>query len=168
MSTRREFLSRALTIGASLAAARAGAQASSSTPLRVLILGGTGNIGPYHVRAAVARGHHVSVFSRGVTSADLPAGVERLIGDRNGNLGSIENRDWDAVIDLATYGPGWVRTLGEVVRDRTQHYVFVSTVSVYDDPASNAETNEDSRVFTYEGAVDPYSLVNDDKNYGAL
>ena len=168
MSTRREFLSRALTIGAALAAARASAQANSSTPLRVLILGGTGNIGPYHVRAAVARGHHVAVFSRGATSADLPAGVERLIGDRNGNLASIENRDWDAVIDIATYGPGWVRSLGEALRHRTRHYTFISTISVYDDPAANAKTDEDSPVLAYEGSADPYSIITEDEQYGAL
>jgi 2'-hydroxyisoflavone reductase len=91
-----------------------------------------------------------------------------LLGDRNGNLASIEARDWDAVIDLATYGPGWVRSLGEVVRDRTRHYTFVSTISVYDDPASNGETREDSRVLAYEGPVDPYTIVTDDANYGAL
>ena len=168
MSTRRAFLSRALAIAASLSAARASAQADAATPLRILILGGTGNIGPYHVRAAVARGHHVAVFSRGATSADLPAGVERLIGDRNGNLASIENRDWDAVIDIATYGPGWVRSLGEALRQRTRHYTFISTISVYDDPAANAETNEDSPVLAYEGSADPYSIITDDEHYGAL
>jgi len=136
--------------------------------LRVLILGGTGNIGPYHVRAAVARGHHVAVFSRGATSADLPAGVERLIGDRNGNLASIENRDWDAVIDIATYGPGWVRSLGEALRHRTRHYTFISTISVYDDPAANAKTDEDSPVLAYEGSADPYSIITEDEQYGAL
>jgi 2'-hydroxyisoflavone reductase len=171
VSTRRRFLARALATGAALAATRAHGQAGSllaAKPLRLLILGGTGNIGPYHVRAAVARGHHVSVFSRGATSAELPADVERLIGDRNGNLKSIENRDWDAVIDLATYGPGWVRSLGEAVRDHTQHYTFISTISVYDDPASNRETNEDSRVLAYDGSVDPYTIVTDDQHYGAL
>ena len=151
-----------------MAAARAGAQANSATPLRVLILGGTGNIGPYHVRAAVARGHHVAVFSRGATSADLPARVERLIGDRNGNLASIENRDWDAIIDIATYGPGWVRSLGEALRHRTRHYTFISTISVYDEPAANGETNEDSPVLAYDGSADPYSIVTDDSHYGAL
>jgi 2'-hydroxyisoflavone reductase len=168
MSTRREFLSQTLAAGASLAASRARAQPGSRTPLRLLILGGTGNIGPYHVRAAVARGHLVSVFSRGVTAVELPDGVEQLIGDRNGNLASIANRDWDAVIDLATYGPGWVRSLGEVVRDRTRHYTFVSTISVYDDPAGNRETDEDSRVLAYQGSADPYSIVTDDMHYGAL
>jgi 2'-hydroxyisoflavone reductase len=171
VSTRRVFLSQALAAGASLAATRAGGQADSafaSTPLRVLILGGTGNIGPYHVRAAVARGHHVSVFSRGVTPVDLPAGVEQLTGDRNGTLASIKNRDWDAVIDLATYGPGWVRSLGEVVGDHTHHYTFVSTISVYDDPAANGETNEDSPVLAYRGSADPYSITNNGEHYGAL
>ncbi|HEX7237338.1 MAG TPA: NAD-dependent epimerase/dehydratase family protein [Gammaproteobacteria bacterium] len=134
----------------------------------MLVLGGTGNIGPYHVRAAVARGHDVAVFSRGATAADLPAGVERLIGDRNGNLASIENRDWDAVIDIATYGPGWVRSLGEALRHRTRHYTFISTISVYDDPAANGETNEDSPVLAYEGSADPYSIVTEDEHYGAL
>jgi nucleoside-diphosphate-sugar epimerase len=151
-----------------LAAARAGAQANSSAPLRVLILGGTGNIGPYHVRAAVARGHRVAVFSRGATQADLPAGVERLIGDRNADLASIENRDWDAVIDIATYGPGWVRSLGEALRHRTRHYTFISTISVYDDPAANGETTENSPVLVYDGSADPYSIVTEDEHYGAL
>ena len=103
-----------------------------------------------------------------MTSANLPAGVEQLIGDRNGNLESIKNRDWDAVIDLATYGPAWVRSLGEAVRDHTQHYTFISTISVYDDPAANGETNEDSPVLAYEGSADPYSITNNGEHHGAL
>lgn len=172
MSTRRAFLSQAVAVGTSLAlgAARAGAQGrfTPAPPLRLLILGGTGNIGPYHVRAAVERGHHVSVFSRGITHADLPASVERLVGDRNGDLKSIENRDWDAVIDLATFGPGWVRSLGEAIRDRTRHYTFISTISVYDNPAKNRETSEDSPVLAYDGSEDPYSIFTEGEYYGAL
>jgi 2'-hydroxyisoflavone reductase len=171
MSTRRDFLSRAAAVGVSLAATPTFTQdspAAKSDPLRLLILGGTGKIGPYHVRAAADRGHHVSVFSRGITRAELPASVERLNGDRNGDLGSIENRDWDAIIDLATYGPAWVRSLGEAVRDRTKHYAFVSTISVYDNPAANGETNEDSPLLDYEGRSDPYSIVDEGEHYGAL
>lgn len=136
-------------MGTSVLAARMGAQESSPTAshsLRILVLGGTGNIGPYHVRAAVERGHRVSVFSRGFSQANLPAGVERLIGDRRGDLASIMDRDWDAVIDIATFGPGWVRSLGEAIRDRTEHYTFISTLSVYDNPGANDLTREDSPV----------------------
>src|SRR5215469_1164407 len=100
MSTRREFLSQSVAAGSALAfGATRDPPSPSSKALRLLILGGTGNIGPYHVRAAVARGHHVSVFSRGRTAADLPGSVERLIGDRNGDLSAIKRRDWDAVLD---------------------------------------------------------------------
>jgi 2'-hydroxyisoflavone reductase len=74
----------------------------SSRSLRILFLGGTGFIGPHHVRAAVARGHKVSVFNWGRSKSDLPPAVERIVGDRNGDLASIKNRDWDAVIDLQT------------------------------------------------------------------
>jgi hypothetical protein len=53
--------------------------------MRLLILGGTGFIGPFQVRYALSRGHHVTVFNRGKTHpGELPAGVEQLIGDRNG------------------------------------------------------------------------------------
>src|SRR5690348_9904531 len=94
MFSRREFLVQVAAAGSTVAFAGTdsgvtGEASSESKPLRVLILGGTGNIGPYHVRAAVARGHQVSVFSRGRSAAELPAGVERLIGDRNGDLNSI-------------------------------------------------------------------------------
>src|ERR1700722_12425312 len=110
---------------------------SSSKSLRLLILGGTGNIGPYHVRAALSRGHRVSVFSRGKRPSDFPDDVELLTGDLNGNLDSIKNRDWDAVIDVATFGPLWVRLLGEALKDRVKHYTLISTDSVYANPIAN-------------------------------
>jgi len=146
----------------------AGASTAAPTPLRLLILGGTGNIGPYHVRAAVARGHHVSIFSRGRTAAELPAGVEHLVGNRNDDLKAIQGRDWDAVLDIATFGPGWVRTLGEALRGHVGHYTFISTVSVYDNPAANKITDETSRVYAYHGTADPYSVTTEGPDYGAL
>src|SRR5690348_13565116 len=134
MPDRRAFLAEVVAAGAVAMGFAAGGAAeppaASSRPLRILILGGTGNIGPYHVRAAVHRGHHVAVFSRGRTTAELPAGVEHLLGDRSADLSSIQGRDWDAVLDIATFGPNWVRTLGEALRGRVGHYTFVSTVSV--------------------------------------
>jgi 2'-hydroxyisoflavone reductase len=134
---------------------------SSSQTLRILILGGTGNIGPYHVHAALRRGHKVSVFSRGKRSADFPAEVEMLTGDLNGQLESIRNRDWDAVLDAATFGPAWIRTLGEALKGRVRHYTFISTDSVYDDPiASPHGTREEDKVVEYTGTDDPYSITD--------
>ncbi len=63
--------------------------AMPSPPLNILILGGTGFIGPHLVRYAVARGHRVSVFNRGTT---LLPDVEQLAGDREGNLDALKGR----------------------------------------------------------------------------
>jgi 2'-hydroxyisoflavone reductase len=169
MPTRREFLAQATAASGAFALGRSVAAPSADpAALRILILGGTGNIGPHHVRAAVARGHRVSVFSRGRSAADLPSGVEYLVGDRNGQLNSIRGRDWDAVLDIATFGPGWVRTLGEALKGHVGHYTFISTVSVYDNPQANKITDETSPVLAYHGSADPYSVIEEGQDYGAL
>jgi 2'-hydroxyisoflavone reductase len=109
------------------------------------------------------------VFSRGRAHAELPSTVERLTGDRNGNLDAIRHRDWDAVLDVATFGPAWVRSLGEALGDRVGHYTFISTVSVYDNPAANEKTTEDAPVLAYKGTADPYRVVDHvGAEYGAL
>lgn len=112
-------------------------------PLRVLILGGTGFIGPHFVDAAVAAGHSVAVFNRGASVADLPEGVERLQGDRaSGDYASIRDRDWDVAIDLAVYDPEWVTSLGEAMAGRIAKYVYLSSMSVYENDDSAPVRNE--------------------------
>jgi 2'-hydroxyisoflavone reductase len=144
------------------------ANEQKSSPLRILILGGTGIIGPHHVRAAIDRGHSVSIFNRGRRVAMLPESVEQLIGDRAGDLDSIANRDWDAVIDLPTTLPNWVRKAGEVLAQRAKHYTFISSLAVYTGAGAGL-LNEDSPLWEYEGAADPFSLVAFDLSlYGPL
>jgi len=100
------------------------------TPKRLLILGGTGFIGPHMVRYAVERGHEVTIFTRGRAQADLPD-VEHLIGDRDGDLGALEGRNWDVVLDNNTQNYRWAQFSTELLRDAAEHYVFVSSISVY-------------------------------------
>ena len=50
--------------------------------MKILVIGGTGFIGPHVVRALIAGGHEVAVFQRGEHAADLPAGVRQIRGDR--------------------------------------------------------------------------------------
>jgi 2'-hydroxyisoflavone reductase len=172
MRTRRDLLLKTIALAA-VSSGSTGLQAGDDStaaianPRRILILGGTGATGRYYVRAALNRGHSVAVFSRGMTLVNLPPTVESLLGDRNGDLRSITNRDWDAVIDVATYGPGWVRSLGRALKGRVKHYTFISTVNVYDRPANNTETNEDSPVLAYHGDANPYSITQEGEYYGA-
>lgn len=107
------------------------------TPLRILVLGGTGFIGPHQVRYAVARGHKVTLFNRGRTNPGLFAGVEGVeerIGDRAprpGNYDALRTGEWDVVIDNPTTRPRWVREAAAAVKGRAGQYVFISTISVY-------------------------------------
>jgi 2'-hydroxyisoflavone reductase len=133
----------------------------AETPLRILILGGTGFIGPYQVRYAVARGHQVTVFNRGRSQAELPASVEQLIGDRNDDLRALEGRDWDVVIDNPTTLPKWIADVGPILQDRTRHYVFISSVSVYADTSVEG-MDEDTPVLPYQGDEDPMSAYAGD------
>ena len=103
----------------------------SPRPLNILILGGTGFIGPHQVRYAMYRGHQVSIFNRGRTAPELFPGVETLIGDRDGQLDALRGRSWDAVIDNSGYVPRHVRDSVELLRDSVGRYLFTSTGSVY-------------------------------------
>jgi len=109
--------------------------------LRILILGGTGFIGPHQVQYAVERGHTLTLFNRGRTAPELFPGVEQLRGDRAaGDLDSLKGREWDAVIDNSSSNPQWTRDSAQLLKDRAAQYVFISTQSTY---ASRAEIGID-------------------------
>lgn len=136
-TTRREFLGAAGLAGAGMTLLPRMASASitarpSSAPKSMLILGGTGFIGPHTVRTAIENGHEVSIFTRGRSQADLPDGVEQLVGDRNDDLTALEGRSWDVVIDNNARDYRWVQRSTEVLKDATDHYIFVSSISAYD------------------------------------
>ena len=113
-----------------------GIHAPSQQPkakLRILVLGGTSFIGPYHVKYALDRGHTITLFNRGKTNPQLFPGVEKLIGDRNGDLKSLEGREWDVVIDNSATQPKWVELTAGLLQKTVKRYVFTSTRSVYFD-----------------------------------
>jgi 2'-hydroxyisoflavone reductase len=145
-ASRREFLRTAslagagLALGPSLAAAH-GAVAPTATerpsppsrsvaPKKLLILGGTGFIGPNTVKYALARGHEVTILTRGRSGTKVD-GVEHIIADREGDLGVLSSRRWDAVLDNNARDYRWVQRSTKALRDSTAHYVFVSSISAY-------------------------------------
>jgi len=124
----------------------------AARPLRILILGGTGFIGPHEVRYALARGHKLTLFNRGRNPLMWPGEVEELTGDRNtGDLDSLKGREWDVCIDNPTMLPFWVRDAGQVLKGKVGQYVFISTLSV---SASDAPVglDESMPVAKYTGA----------------
>jgi 2'-hydroxyisoflavone reductase len=155
-STRRHFIkvSAAGALGLSVTPGRIFAE-ERVKPLRILILGGTGFTGPNQVKYALSRGHKVTTFNRGKTHpGELPPEVEQLIGDRNGQLDALKNRQWDVCIDNPTTLPAWVRDAGQVLKGNVERYIFISTISVYADTSNGVD--ETAPLAKYEGA-DPFN-----------
>lgn len=103
--------------------------------LRILLLGGTGFIGPHLVHRIVTRGHELTLFNRGRSQpglhAELFTGLENLVGDRGGDLSALEGRSWDVVIDNSGYTPDEVGATAELLKNSVRQYLFTSTRGVY-------------------------------------
>jgi 2'-hydroxyisoflavone reductase len=135
-TTRRAFLAAAGGAGVwACAGARGGPAAGGHPPAprRLLLLGGTGFLGPAVVEAARARGHVVTLFHRGKTRPGLFPGVEELFGDRDGELDALRGRAWDAVVDTSGYVPRVVWQSAELLAPSVDRYLFVSSIAVYAD-----------------------------------
>src|SRR6266480_6874790 len=101
--------------------------------MRLLVLGGTKFLGRAVVEAALAGGHEVTLFNRGRTNPELFPEVERLAGDRDGDLAPLRGRQWDAVIDVPARVPRHVQRATKTLAAEIEHYTFVSSISVYSD-----------------------------------
>jgi 2'-hydroxyisoflavone reductase len=138
MTSRREFLAMSFA-AASFAALPAYAKKSRKpgTPLKILVLGGTGFLGPHFVDAARAKGHKLTLFNRGKTNPTRFSGeefkdIEQLHGDRKTDMKALEGRrKWDAVLDTSAYIPADVTRSAKLLAKRIDQYVLVSTISVY-------------------------------------
>jgi 2'-hydroxyisoflavone reductase len=170
VSFSRRSLFRLSALAASAAVLPAFAGTEPVKPMRLLILGGTGFIGPHQVRYALARGHQVTVFNRGRQKEAWPGPVEELLGDRNGDLKALEGRDWDVCIDNPTTLPVWVRDAARVLKGHVGQYIFISTISAY--AANDKPADETAALATYNGAdamaETMKSLSGDMRLYGPL
>jgi 2'-hydroxyisoflavone reductase len=131
MMKRRTLLALAATAATTIALPAW--TAKKPAPMKILILGGTRFIGLHMTALALARGHTLTFFNRGKTKTDRYPLVERIKGDRNGEIDGLKDRDWDVVIDNSGYVPRHVRLSAELLAPRVKHYVFVSSISVYPD-----------------------------------
>ncbi|HDL01625.1 MAG TPA: NAD-dependent epimerase/dehydratase family protein [candidate division Zixibacteria bacterium] len=115
----------------------------------ILILGGTQFVGKHITAAALKNNHNVTLFNRGKTNTEPIDGVTTLIGDRDGNLDALKGKKFDAVIDVCGYLPRVVKQSAELLKKLVPHYVFISTISVYDH-ANGEPIDIDSPLATLE------------------
>jgi len=161
MITRRHAIQAGALLAAQAAFARGAV--STSQPKTLLILGGTGFIGPYLTQEALRQGWTVTHFNRGKREPGGVSGVETLIGDRNGQLDALRGRKWDAAIDDSGYVPKFVRMSSELLAPNVGHYVFVSSISAY---ASFAKPNDENSPTAKLGNPDDQKVTND--TYGRM
>ncbi|MEV5966748.1 NAD-dependent dehydratase [Kribbella sp. NPDC051952] len=98
--------------------------------MKLLVLGGTKNLGRHVVSAALRDGHEVTLFNRGRTNPSLFPSVRRLTGER-ADPGVLATGEWDGVIDMSGFLVRDVGLTADVLRDRVGHYTFMSSIAVY-------------------------------------
>src|ERR1043166_9211050 len=131
--------------------------------MKLLVLGGTKFLGRHLVASALKRGDEVTLFNRGQTNPDIFPEVERLRGRRDGGLGALRGRRWDAVVDTSGYVPRVVRDAAGLLADAVEFYVFTSSMSVYAD--FSEPNDEDSKLATLaDESVEEVTV----ETYGAL
>jgi 2'-hydroxyisoflavone reductase len=132
--------------------------------VRILCIGGTRFVGRHLAAMAVDAGHRVTVFHRGSTNPGGVAGADEVLGDRDGGLDAVGTAEWDAVVDTSGYVPRVVSASARLFAERADRYVFVSSISVYADPATPGQ-DESAPVGTLE---DPTVEEVTDETYGPL
>ncbi|SDN75019.1 2'-hydroxyisoflavone reductase [Paenibacillus sp. yr247] len=131
--------------------------------MKILILGGTKFLGRALTEAALAKGHEITLFHRGLHDAHAFPQVQHIHGDRNVDLAQLQELHWDAVIDTSGYQPEVVDAAAKVLKDQVKHYTFISTVSVYDD-LLQVNLNESAPVAEWESP----ETMDPGRQYGAL
>lgn len=155
MYSRREFIETGLAALGAAALVNPHRVLVGRAPKKVLILGGTGFVGPHQVRYALQRGHQVTIFNRGRSAPGMfGKDVEELAGDRASDLSALKGRKWDAVIDESaslSSAPEWVKLSANLLKDATDQYLFISTRSVYFD-TSRVPMTAEAPVLTLENS----------------
>ncbi len=155
MYSRREFIGTGLAALGTASMFDPRVLVAGRAAKKILILGGTGFVGPHDVREALKRGHQVTIFNRGKSAPGMfGKDVEELAGDRANDLSALKGRKWDAVIDesasLAS-APDWVKLSVDLLKDNVDQYLFISTRSVYQD-LSRVPMSIDAPVLTLENS----------------
>jgi len=111
----------------------------------ILFLGGTGNISRAVSRRVLAEGHRLTLLNRGRRNHDLPEGARFVKADLNRPEDVAEalgKERFDAIVDWIAFTPGDIDRDYALFHDRTDHYVFISSASVYQKPPTQALITE--------------------------
>lgn len=175
----RSFAQRgggAVVDGAAVERAMGSVERGEDGALSILLLGGTGFLGGAIAGALHRRGHRLTLFDRGGRS--LPVGldvdlenhaqIERIRGDRGGDLAALATGRWDVAIDLCGLQPDHLRRTVAVLGDRVDRYVYISSIAAYENLNVPGITESDTLRSLPEDSFSDLSAVADGGVFGAL
>jgi nucleoside-diphosphate-sugar epimerase len=113
--------------------------------VKLLFLGGTGNISTACVELAVERGHDVTILNRGRTAARLRGRVHTVRGERDESdvlRFLAETGRFDAIVDFLCYRPEQADAAIEAFAGRASQYVFIGTAAAYEKPIAHYVVTE--------------------------
>jgi nucleoside-diphosphate-sugar epimerase len=113
--------------------------------MKVLFIGGTGIISTACTQLAIERGIEVTLLNRGRHSSRPPAGAKTLavdIEDATAVSQALAGASFDAVVDWIAFVPAHVERDIALFRGRTRQYIFISSASVYQKPATHYPITE--------------------------
>jgi 2'-hydroxyisoflavone reductase len=158
--------------------------AAKPAPKKILILGGTGFLGPKTIASALERGHEVTIFNRGKREKIMPLEykVEHLYGNRDPKLPADEehpegspkgleqlaNRTWDVAIDNSGYFPRHVSASAQLLAPNVGHYIYISSISAYNEDAIPATNGDEDAKLAVLADPTVETMGDQFQNYGGL
>ena len=106
--------------------------------MKILFIGGTGNISRACVELAVARGYDVTLLNRG--KRGTVAGTRQIVADLDNTAAvasALGNQTWDVVADFVIFTPEQLEQRLGFFRGRVGQFVFISSASAYQRPVTH-------------------------------
>jgi nucleoside-diphosphate-sugar epimerase len=108
--------------------------------MKVLFIGGTGNISTAATNLAAERGIEVTLLRRGQRTADVTKNVSTItadVTDEAATAKALGNQSFDAVVDWIAFTPADVERDIRLFRGRTKQFIFISSASAYQRPVGH-------------------------------
>ena len=127
--------------------------------MKLLVLGGTKNLGRHVVETALRDCHDVTLFNRGLTNPSLFPSVRRLTGSRS-QPEALQTGEWDGIIDMSGFLVHDVRRGAELLQDRVGHYTYMSSIAVYASKITPGMTEDAPLLPWPEGAPEDHFTMD--------
>ena len=111
--------------------------------MKVLFIGGTGNISTSVSKLCIERGIELYLLNRGTRRINIP-GAKIISGDINSKEAAnvLKDHNWDAVVNWIAFIENDIERDINLFKDKTTQYIFISSASIYQKPPTHPVITE--------------------------